>query len=265
MKRGLNSADYCACLDEIIKRLGPKAYEHFGIIVLYSGPNDEIKKLLEPIIGGNWSWPRSRDQAERLDGIRLDDTVSGRSVGKRNLRRYFKDFYKSDPNEIKQAEYDVWAHISREFVKTAFKHASTVVCGAAADRVFRAHELRVAIYNPFAETINNVPVAIIQDAYASGGEYAAFRKICQGELALARQWVRDAKPGAEKIAAMEDYRARRKFFMMERQDAIRGYIDPVHRAVSSLSAIHSSIAAMPSPPTAAPPSSHPKLGGAGLH
>jgi hypothetical protein len=264
MKRGLNAAEYCARLGEIIKRLGPKAYEHFGIIILYSGPNDEIKKLLEPLIGNNWSWPRSRDQAKRLGGVRLDDTFIGRSIAKKNLEKYFAAAYPGDPDAIRQAAFDVWAFISREFVKTAFKHASTVVCGADETRVFRAHELRIAIYNPFAETINNVPIAKIQDAYASGGEYAAFIKICQGELAMMRQWVRDAKPGAEKDAAWEDYRARRKFFHMERQDAIRGYIDPVHRAVSSLSAIHSSIAAMPSPP-AIPPTSHPKIGSAGLH
>jgi hypothetical protein len=263
MKRGLKAAEYCDLLGEIIKRLGPKAYEHFGVIVLYSGPNDEIKKLLEPIIGGKWNPARSEDQANRLSAKRIDDTFMGKNVGKRNLRKYFLASYGGDLAEANKAIVEVWAFLSREFVKTAFNHAATAVCGADETRVFRAHELRVAIYNPFAETINGIPVARIQDAYKAGGEYAAFRKICQGELALARQWVRDAKPGAEKIAAMEDYRARRKFFIMERQQTLRGYIDPVHRAVSSLSAIHSSIVAMPSSPST-PPASHPKIGGAGL-
>ncbi len=261
-KRGLNAEQYCDLLAKIIKRLGPKAYRHSGLIVLYSGPSDGIRGLLAPIFTRT-NWELSKDQAERTGGVRLDDTVIGRNVARRNLRKYFRGAYPGDLIGIVGAEFAVWAFISREFVKAAFKHAATAACGADENRVLRAHELRIAIYNPVAETINGVPVAYIRAAYERGGEYAAFRKICQGELTLSRQWVRDAKPGAERIAALEDYRARRKYFITGRQQSVRGVIDPPLRAVSSLSGIHASLLRdeMPLPPLATPGMPHPKAAG----
>lgn len=245
-RRGLNAEQYCDLLGKIIKRLGPKAYQHSGLIILYSGPSDQIKTLLAPLFTKT-NWNLSKDQSERTGGVRLDDTVIGRNLAGRNLKKYFGEAYGGDLYATIDAEYDVWAFISREFVRAAFKHAATAACGADEIRVLRAHELKIAIYNPVAETINGVPAACIRAAYERGGEPAAFRKICQAELTLSRQWVRDAKPGTERAAALEDYRARRKFFIVERQLSIRGTVNSPLRAFSSLSGIHSSLLAEPTP------------------
>jgi len=265
-KRGLNAEQYCDLLGKIIKRLGPKAYQHTGLIVLYSGPSENIRELLAPIFTRT-NWNLSKDQAERIDGLRLDETLLGKILAKRNLAAYFLPVYVGEASAINQAIAKVWAYVSREFVKAAFKHAATAACGADEDRVFRRHELKVAIYNPAAETINGIPIARIQGAYERGGEYAAFRKICQGELALARQWVKDAKPGVERTAAWEDYRARRKFFIVERQQTIRNTIDPPLRAFSALSGIHSSLLReeIPSPPVPKTGVGHPRAAGSHPH
>jgi hypothetical protein len=172
-----------------------------------------------------------------------------------------------DPFDARRATFTVWAFASREFVKAAFKHAATAACGADESRVLRAHELRFAIYNPAAETINGVPMAFIRAAYERGGEYAAFHKICQAELTLSRQWVRDAEPGAERIAALEDYRARRKFFIVERQLTIRGTVEPPLRAFSAVSGIHASLLRdeFPLPPAPGAGASHPRAAGSHPH
>lgn len=265
-KRGLNAEQYCDLLGKIIKRLGPKAYRHTGLIVLYSGPNDDIKHLLAPIFTRT-NWHLSKDQAERVGGVRLDETVIGRNLAKKELLKYFIRSYPGDINTAVQAVFDVWAFISREFVRAAFKHAATAACGADETRVLRAHELRIAIHNPEAETINGVPAAYIRAAYERGGESAAFRKICQAELTLSRQWVRDAKPGTERAAALDDYRARRKFFIVERQLTIRGTVNSPLRAFSSLSGIHSSLLAEPTPfpPITDIGVSHPRIAGSHPH
>ena len=264
-KRGLNAEQYCDLLEKIIKRLGPRAYRHAGLIVLYSGPSDNIKWLLAPIFTRT-NWDLSKEQAERTGGLRLDETIIGRGLTKRKLLGYFLRSYGSH-EEARRATFFVWAYISREFVGAAFKHAATAACGADETRVFRAHELRIAIYNPAAETINGVPIAYIRAAYERGGEYAAFRKICQAELTLSRRWVRDAKPGAERAAALADYRTRRKFFIMERQQTIRGSIDPPLRAVSAMSAIHASLSRdeLPLPPVPGAGASHPRAAGSHPH
>lgn len=261
-KRGLNAEQYCDLLGKIIKRLGPKAYQHGGLIVLYSGPSNDIREALAPIFTRT-NWDLSKDQAERSGGIRLDDTVIGRNLAKKPIIDYFFDTYAGDSVAVTNAVFYVWVYISREFVKAAFKHAATAACGADEKRVLRGHELRIAIYNPAAETINGISMAYVRAAYERGGEYAAFRKICQGELTLSRQWVRDAEPGTERLAALEDYRARRKFFIVERQQTVRGAIDPPLRAISSLSGIHSSLLREETPlfPLAKPGVSHPRAAG----
>jgi hypothetical protein len=265
-KRGLTAEQYCDLLEKIIKRLGPKAYQHSGLIVLYSGPSDDIKRLLSPIFTRT-NWHLSKDQAERTGGVRLDETVIGRGLTKRGLLSYFLHSSGCTYLEARRAANAVWVYASREFVRTAFKHAATAACGADENRVLRRHELRIAIHNPVAETINGVPVAHIRAAYERGGEYAAFRKICQAELTLSRQWVRDAKPAAERIAALEDYRARRKFFIVERQQTIRGAIHPPLGALSALSGIHSSILSedVPLPPATGSDVSHPRVAGSHPH
>jgi len=265
-KRGLNVEQYCDLLGKIIKRLGPKAYQHEGLIVLYSGPSDDIKRLLAPLFTRT-NWNLSKDQAERIGGIRLDDTCVGYNLSARTLFGYFLESYAGNHTEAQEALFEVWAYASREFVRAAFKHAATAACGAAEDRVLRAHELRIAIHNQAAETINGVPVAYIRAAYERGGESAAFRKICQAELTLSRQWVRDAEPGAERIAALEDYRARRKFFIVERQLTIRGTVDPPLRAFSAISGIHASLIRdeFPLPPAPSTGASHPRTAGSHPH
>ena len=265
-KRGLNAEQYCVLLGKIIQRLGPKAYQHTGLIILYSGPNEEIRNLLSPVIHRT-NWDLSKDQAERTDGVRLDETIVGRTLARRNLIDYFFDAYTDNNRAISDAVVSVWSYVSREFVKAAFKHAVTAVCGADENRVFRAHELRIAIYNPVAETINGVPMAYIRAACERGGAYAAIRKICQAELTLSRQWVRDAKPGAERAAALTEYRTRRKFFVMERRQTIRGTIDPPLRAVSALSGLHASLIRdeLPLPPVPGAGASHPRAAGSHPH
>jgi hypothetical protein len=263
-KRGLNAQEYCDQLGRIIKRLGPKAYRHTGSIVLYSGPSRDIQRLLAPLFTRT-NWNLSRDQVTRIGGVRLDETLVGRTLVERNLADYFSPVYARNPVDIDAAVLDVWAFVSREFVKADFRDAATAVCGADRTRTFRAHELKLAIYNAAAETINDVPIARIRAAYEAGGEYAAFRKICQAELALSRQWVRHARPGAEKAAAWDDYRARRKFFIVERQQMIRATMTR-SRAVGSLAGIHASLSpARSGPPPARRTTGHPKAAGRHPH
>jgi len=206
------SGEFCALLRQVVVRLGPRAFAvPRGVVQLYSGPHVNIRKSLRDDILTNWK--RAEIQATRLGATRIDDTLGGRYLAHRNLEGYFSYYFGTDKKSIRQAIFDVWAMASAEFMKVKFRFVATAICGADEDRVFRKVELEQLVKNRHVQFANNRPMQTVRDFYDIN-PYEAFRLLCITELLEAHRHARTEKT----TAAWDDYRERRRFFLMERQE-----------------------------------------------
>lgn len=121
----------------------------------------------------------------------------------------------------------VMRYASREFIKASYGFAATAVCGAAIDRVFFEVELPAIVDNTRIEDVNGIPAQMIRDFYAVH-PYEAFRLICISELLEIRKHA--VKSGA--LEDIQDYKERRKFFTLERQDTAK-YLPAVSKAMKA--------------------------------
>ena len=214
---GLNAEQFCERLREIIGERGFSAlFGDADSAILYSGPEKAIKDACS--VRDNVK--RSKDQADQLGASRIDDTPLGKFLLSCDFQTYFRSAYGNDKARIEKAISELWSCASREFVKSGFKHVATAVCGAAANRVFRAHELKVLLTEETpVETINGVALHHFKEIYKPHGEgdkgfYAAFVEICRSELDVAYTHTLTAKP-EERDVALENYNARKLFFDLE--------------------------------------------------
>src|SRR6185312_686204 len=90
----------------------------------------------------------------------------------------------------------VMAYASEVFMGVAKGDVETLVCGAALNGIFYTFELPALLKNPKVTSINGVDADRLRKIYFSGkpdAAYQTFRKVCQGELALARKRMEAAK------------------------------------------------------------------------
>ena len=214
--------EFCLRLKTLIERLGPKVFGLSDLAVLYSGPTRELD--IEALGLAN-NVERSVEYARLLGATTIDETRIGKLLKRCDLKKHFELVYGRTDPRVEAAIFEVWAFVSREFVKSGFKHVATAVCGADPNRVFRAHELKVLLTEETSvEDINGVALQHFKDIYAAqgGGDkgfYAAFVEVCRTELNMAHERARTEKP-EESAAAWEDYNARQVLFDFEQQGAM---------------------------------------------
>ncbi len=214
IEAGLNARQYRARLKQLIKNMGlASAFVDGGLVVLYSGPPDTVRRRVKTGILSNWH--HSKDQARIQDGKRIDDTVTGKFLEAADLEIYFIDFYGSRRKPREKASFSVWAMASTEFMKSRFHEVATAVCGAAPERVFRKVEVRWLLRNRTVGLINKRPVQLFKDFYAIS-PYEAFRLFCITELLEAKKYAYSENTPE----AWRSYQERRMFFMAERQETI---------------------------------------------
>jgi len=213
---GLKAGDFCQLVvQKKISQWGQrKSFAHKNIVLLHSGPSRKIRKAFPGAILDNFKL--GSEQAKAFHAKILEQTPIGKWLISIDLKSYYSNVYRTQ-REIKQAEYDVWAYVSRKFMHAGFKEVVTAVCGADPRRVFRKHEIHEMVRASSPETINGRFIQPIKDIYKASGDYVAFREICRMELDMARTHAH--KENTED--AWEDFRARLKFFRMEcRETAI---------------------------------------------
>ena len=146
---------------------------------------------------------------------------------------FFNAIYGSQKDENGVSLYERYATEVMSFASAALMQVAegdveTLVCGASLEGVFFKTELPVLMANLEVTSINGVDADRLRKIFFSGRKdaaYLTFRKICQGELALARRRIVEATSEAERKNLRIGYRMSRAFFIFERQDAInRGFI-----------------------------------------
>jgi hypothetical protein len=225
MAGGLPTADeILAVVKEMIVRDGADAFRTDGRVQLYSGPRRTIAQAL-PATRRNG--PRAAAQAVRSRSTAIEHTEVGRYLGSldksRSIYRYFDKHYAKryglGSGEAFREADRVMREASREFIRAAFGHVATAVCGAAFDRIFFEVELPAMVENRAIKSVNGIPTDLVREFYRLD-PYEAFRLICLAELLEARRYAKAATPSKAKRQAKRDYRERLSFFRRERREAM---------------------------------------------
>lgn len=260
--------DVISVVDDLIAKLGSDAFGAIGYIQLYSGPKDAVLALAGK---RSKNYVRASVQAGTTTSTLIDNTNVGKFLGTYggtgNIYAYFSASYVAHTKRAFVEADKVMRHVSRAFIRAAFGHAATAVCGAATERVFFQVELPELIGNARIETVNGIDMTRVRAIYRNEGAYAAFRKVCQAEVAMA--YKRAKRESTQ--AAWNDYAARRAFFMAERKLTIRADAKAKTTAKSRarqvavirLAKASASLGSGPSAP--AGPAQARKIGGTGLH
>lgn len=136
-------------LDEI-NRLGGlrKAFPHNGRIQLYSGPNKDYLYLAVGAKTKNFARAEKQAKEKGWNANRIDDTPIGDFIFVDNDLYVWLQQVHTDPATglIDDAKVDmdakkVTAFASAIFIRAAFGHVKTAVCGADRERVFYETEV----------------------------------------------------------------------------------------------------------------------------
>ncbi len=214
----------------LIKKLDLEAYKTDGRTQLYSGPHGLVVEALNDLYGADkwddnhkfafhqaaWENTKLLDQVPvGLFAENFDQNEKGESV---NLYAYYNYWANEDPALV--AAYGgaykcadkVMRHASQRFAEAIEGDTFTTVCGAGLNKVFYEVELPAIIANKKVTSINDLSMDMVREIYAVD-KYEAFRVICLAELKEVREHAQ--KTGDAKDWA--DYKARRKFFTLERK------------------------------------------------
>ncbi len=209
----MDADEFCLWLKKQIALEGDAVLGGFnGFLVLYSGPVWAFHKALSRLLGRSVSdvkinMERGREQARHLRTNILDDTPIGKWLFEQKLIAYFHGACGADPEQIKLAIYRVWATVSEELIRRAFGKAKTAVCGADPSRVFRRHELPQIIKETKLDSVNGLPVKLIED-FSKMGIVEAFRQVCKFELLSLHYQARQETDPAKAVALREEWRER---------------------------------------------------------
>lgn len=207
----LDADAFCLWIKEQIAIEGPAAlFGLCGYLVLYSGPLDGFKTAREKLLGRD-NKQRGREQAAQHGARILDDTPIGAWLIDQDWKVHFDAAYAGDDDLIAAAVSKVWATVSKELVKAAHGKAVTAACGADPDRVFCAHEVPQAVTETKLDTMNSLPVQLVQDfSKISIGE--AVLLLAKFELLAWRTRARQAATPEEAAAARHEWRERHRLY-----------------------------------------------------
>jgi|GEM_PF-1432581 len=211
--RDATPEEFCQWLKGELERDGDALFGDLPTLILYSGPVELFRQAVEALLGrpvsGNKQ--RGRDQAKHFATNILDDSPIGKWLLAQDLVGYFDKVCGGDDNLVIKAIFNVWGTVSEEFVRQAGGKAFTSVCGAAPDRMFRLRELPQMLIETGLASVNNVPVALIND-FSILGVDEAFRQICKFELlSLHYQAKQETDPGKTR-ELREKWREQKRFF-----------------------------------------------------
>lgn len=194
-----------------ITRLGKRAFDHNGRIVLYTGPYKDY------IIGRTTNKEYAQGCVTQLRAKWFDKSRIGKFLFEGyTLYDHFYKVFDGDPDQEEKASEAidrVTKYASRRFIKAAFGEVATAVCGANKKRVFYDAELPVLVKNDKITTINGLPRELVKAFYDVNRD-EAYQLICWAELL-------EAKRKADRTGKKKDrqeYQARLHFFTEERKD-----------------------------------------------
>lgn len=233
---GMDADEFCLWLKKQIAFEGDKVFGgHKGFLILYSGPVKAFKDALAKLLGRpvKSNLLRGREQAALFGTNILDDMPIGQWLVSLELDTYFKKFYGLDRKKRQKAEFQVWATVSEELVRTAFGKAATAVCGADPRRVFCKHELPQVIRETKLDTINNLPVQIVKD-FAKMGIVEAFRQVCKFELLALHYQARQSTNPTKANELREEWAERWSFYKQHLAKARKGRSPPKPERIALL-------------------------------
>lgn len=226
------AADVIIDVQSWINGLGVRAaFKVVGKLLLYSGPRKSIAAAYKGF-DRNHARAKAKAASRSRRYTLIDYTEAGKRLAKyhggKSLYQYFEGIYgratDSAGNLIfeKQASA-VWAYASEILMQVAKGDVETLICGASFDSISYVVEMPALLKNPKIKSINGVDADKLRKTFFSGqpdAAYETFRKLCQGELALARKRAAAAKSKAVKATLQEEYEIGRAFFLMERRETI---------------------------------------------
>ncbi|MDE1900606.1 MAG: hypothetical protein KGI37_03040 [Alphaproteobacteria bacterium] len=210
------------------------AFKIIGKLLLYSGPRRSVSNAFMGL-------ERNHPRASWMDDAQytiIDRTYIGRRldnfVAKKNIYTYLEGIYANEKDENGRLLYERYATAVMMFasvvlVSVAKGDVETRVCGADERGIFYTKELPALMANKKISSINGVSIERLRAIYyseAKDATYQTFRKICQGEAALARSRRNSAatKKNAEDL--QEEYEVSRAFFIAERKETIKAIQTP---------------------------------------
>lgn len=204
-------------VEEKIKGLKDGAFLHNGWFVVYSGPPED------------WTdaWKKTHTTPFYTNKKRAEETVNDWGAAtvwldKSPIGLWLEDEELYACLEAKNggrnsgyyADVDlVFAAASKAYIKKAFGHVATAVCGAGHTRMFYSVELKALVRNKRVETINGLPRELVKKFYDINPD-EAFQLVCWSELVLAKRKA-DSDPLDAKVR--DDYEQRLFYFNQERE------------------------------------------------
>ena len=206
-------------IDVKANRLKEKAFSHNGRLHFYSGPNDNVWKL----ISGNFqekNHARAVTWAAAHDALIIDESPIGRFLtayrGQGTFSYFFKNPLIQDDKQKKAAALLPWKHASHLLALSAHGQITTTVCGASRDGVYYEVELSNVLAPTYhglsaseflsalsaprkktVEAINLIPFSQILAANSSKGIEAAHTIIQLGEIRMAlHEALENSRPDA---------------------------------------------------------------------
>lgn len=200
-------------LKKLIATHGVQAFETNGRVLLYSGPERWIRRLIAAAKNHERTLTQAWDKGFPPLTF-IDQTPAGKKLNKydggQSVYAYFEGIYGELSDEAPYHADKVMRFASREFAKACYGHVETAVCGAGLNRVFFEVELPELMRNDRVKTINDVPLQKIKDIYFTQGAYVAYREICKAELDMLQK--RENTACGDEIK--QDRKERIKFFRM---------------------------------------------------
>ena len=217
-KAGLTAVQYRNQIVKVIRRIGPrKALAHKDYGIMYSGPADGHATII------GWfrrNSAKSKEQAHRLGGSRVNDTWIADKLITIDLFRYFEQVYKplactTKLGDVLQGTYNtVWGGVSAEFAKLPFNEIATAVCGAGKKQVFYRYELPQLVSNTHIDACNEIPMESVRSMYNHVSKDEAFNLICLSELQMAFRYAYTTNTAP--VHAWHDFVERVNFYNTER-------------------------------------------------
>lgn len=232
----LDADAFCLWIKEQIALEGAnRLFELNGSLVLYSGPLKEFKEAIEKVLGRpvRRNGERGKEQAAQLSTNILDDTPIGKWLSTFNFVAQFDKAYNGDPDLIRAAIFQVWATVSEELVKAAFGKAVTAVCGADPDRVFYKHELPQIVKETNLDTVNSLPVKLVQE-FGSLGIEEAFNLVAKFELLAWHTKAQQATDPTAKGCMRDEWRERWSLYKQNLARARKGRSPPTRAEKTEL-------------------------------
>ena len=213
--RNATPEGFCQWLKKELELNGNTLFVRTPVLVLYSGPVELFRKMVEALLGRPVSSnkPRGRNQAKRFITNILDDTPIGKWLLAEDFVGYFSKVCNDDLDLIDKAIFKVWATVSEELVRHAKGKAFTSVCGADPNRVLRQHEIPQMLDETGLESVNNLSIALVSD-FSILGIDEVFRQICKFELLSLHYKAKQETDPDKAFALRNEWHEQKSFFRM---------------------------------------------------